>query len=328
MHSNDQIICTNCPTLLKILNACPTFELFKNSSLFSINFQLDYKILEEIVYICLSVSPYFLSFIFLVSLVLYRTTRSLGVLSLSFIQNFIVQILKNSLRDPRPNFKCNQQFGNPSNHSVFFSALIMWNIMEYILLDKKFRFRNALFQLFIFALFPLVLYSRYKLNYHNAEQLFNGCVVGIFTAALWFMAFDSFILKGEGFFSQLLSQLGIQNNMSKYVIPPQMNANSYVKYMELMKKQEELAKMKSELRGFRDNIKNLELLKNNEGNFNDEIKNLNTLLNDNTPNTEYNENMTNPGQYENQNDEDGEYEEIEEEDIQVENVRNGKLKTD
>jgi membrane-associated phospholipid phosphatase len=153
-----------CPIFLKMLNSCPS----KNLSIRSLDNNDE---LFEILMVLLSVSPYVVSFLILVSIPLFKTTRSAFILLMIFGQNFIIEILKGSLRDPRPNFKCNQQFGNPSNHATFYSSLATWILMEHILLDAKFRFKYASIKLLLFVSYPFILYSRIYLKYHSGEQV-------------------------------------------------------------------------------------------------------------------------------------------------------------
>jgi hypothetical protein len=83
----------------------------------------------------------------------------------------MIELIKGVLRDPRPNFICNQQFGNPSNHATFFSSLITWIFMEQVLLESKLRFSKVLLKLFLIVIYPFILYSRIYLNYHTFEQV-------------------------------------------------------------------------------------------------------------------------------------------------------------
>jgi membrane-associated phospholipid phosphatase len=80
-------------------------------------------------------------------------------------------MLKNIFKDPRPNFACNQQYGNPSNHAVFYSSMLVWFLCEQFYLNKKYRFKYNSIKLFFVLLTPFVLYSRIYLNYHKFEQV-------------------------------------------------------------------------------------------------------------------------------------------------------------
>ncbi len=85
----------------------------------------------------------------------------------------MIELMKGLLRDPRPNFICNQQFGNPSNHATFYSSLITMLFMEYVLLESKFRLSNFFLKLLLIIIYPFILYSRIYLNYHTIEQVIN-----------------------------------------------------------------------------------------------------------------------------------------------------------
>jgi hypothetical protein len=159
-----EIDCTvPCPVYLKMLNSCPS----KQVSLFS----LDPDNLFELLMVALSISPYLTSFLFLVSTIYFKTTRGVVIFVMIFAQNLMIEFLKGSLRDPRPNFRCNQQFGNPSNHATFFTSLISWIIMEHIILIKRFRFSFWPIKLILIFAYPFILYSRIYLNYHSSEQV-------------------------------------------------------------------------------------------------------------------------------------------------------------
>src|SRR5690606_16528806 len=114
-----------CPNFLKMLNSCPSKPItifpFASSDIF------------EAIMCLLSLSPYPIIFTMLISCLYYRTTRGVLMFMMIFIQNFIVEFLKNNLKDPRPNYNCNLQYGNPSNHATFFTSFVSWVCMEYIM---------------------------------------------------------------------------------------------------------------------------------------------------------------------------------------------------
>lgn len=260
-----------CFPFFKIFNSCPTrpisLELLINNH--------DPRDLEELFYMIVSVTPYLLSFVFLVSLILYKTSRLLLVVIMCFFQNFIVEILKNALKDPRPNFNCNKQYGNPSNHAVYFSCLIFWNFMEWFSLEKKYRYQSTFNKLLLFTITPFIIIARYKLKYHTIEQLINGVITGAFIGVLWFITAERIFLNGENSFSNLFSKLGIQNNMSDYEIVPQLKNSkgyaSYKKYEQLMKKQEEMSKLSDHLKNFKNSVEKIDFI--NKDKYDPDIKN-------------------------------------------------------
>jgi hypothetical protein len=152
-----------CPVYLKMLNSCPS----KQISFLS----LEWENIFELIMVALSISPYAISFLFLIGTTYYKTTRGVVLFVMIFAQNLIIEFLKGSLRDPRPNFKCNQQYGNPSNHATFYTSLMAWIIMEHLMLEKKFRFSNWMIKILLFISYPFILYSRIYLNYHSQEQV-------------------------------------------------------------------------------------------------------------------------------------------------------------
>ena len=273
----------NCPSFIKLFNSCPTKQLFTSNSIFSFNYNVLIDEYIEVFYVILSTTPYLLSFCLMLIVVYYKTTRALGIMIMSVLENFIVEVLKNTLRDPRPNFKCNHQYGNPSNHAVFFSGLITWLIMEKIMIDKEYQFNSKLGKVLLFSLTPFILISRYKLQYHTIEQLLNGCLVGIFICVIWFILFERNILRDQTQFNVFLSKFGLTNNMSDYdiFITDGLSSSSriYQKYLQLTKKKEELEKMKQELKSFKDSIKDINILNEENNNYNNEINQLNNIFN-------------------------------------------------
>jgi hypothetical protein len=153
-----------CPFYLKTLNSCPT----KNISIYEIPTA---DTLYELAMVGLSISPYFTSFLLLISVCLFRTTRGVLIMMMIFMQNMIIEFLKGNLRDPRPNYECNKQFGNPSNHACFYTSLTVWMALELIFLERKYRFSSTLLKSLLFIISPLILYSRIYLNYHSVEQV-------------------------------------------------------------------------------------------------------------------------------------------------------------
>lgn len=153
-----------CPFLVRQLNSCPKRE---------INFN-DYPLSEnlfEIFMVLLSFTPYFLSFVHFINTAYYKTSRSAMVLIMLYSQSIAIKIIKDIYMEPRPNFKCNHQYGNPSNHSTFFASLIMWTILELIYLDERYRYNNIVAKGALYIFSPLVFYSRFYLKYHSIRQV-------------------------------------------------------------------------------------------------------------------------------------------------------------
>lgn len=155
-----------CFTILNLLNSCPKKKLILKDIFF-----LNPSQIFEIFMIVLSISPYFICFLLLILTALIRTTRCFFLLLMIFIENYFIEVIKNILKDPRPNWECNKQYGNPSNHAVFYSALCTWFIAEYFYCDRKFRFKNNFVKFLCFFFTPIVIYSRVYLNYHSNEQV-------------------------------------------------------------------------------------------------------------------------------------------------------------
>lgn len=153
-----------CPFYLKMLNSCPSKHI-------SINNVFSQENLFELVMVLLSVTPYATSFLLLLSVGVFRTTRGVLIMMMIFFQNMVIEFLKGNLRDPRPNYECTKQFGNPSNHACFYTSLSVWMLMELIILEERFRFAYPLLKLLLFVASPFILYSRVHLKYHSVEQV-------------------------------------------------------------------------------------------------------------------------------------------------------------
>ena len=256
-----------CPTFFKVFNSCPTK-----------NINLSLENLEEISYMIFSISPYITSIFILFSMVKYKTTRLFLIVVMCFIQNFIIEVLKNALRDPRPNYLCSKQFGNPSNHAVFFSSFLGWNIMEFFFLEKKHQNKSFKIKLLQVVSFPFILLSRYKLQYHTIEQLFNGVITGGFLSIVWFIISERIFLSGDNSFTTILSRFGVVNNMTDYEISPliqdEKTYRAFQKYKNIYSKLEEMNKMKSTIKNFKDNLDDLDFIKQKGENGNGEIDEL------------------------------------------------------
>lgn len=266
-----------CNFILKAFNSCPindSIQIFLSSDfLFHFTTRKDsLNVIADIFYILLSTSPYIFSFILLLNTIYYKTLRSFLLMMMFFFQNFVVEILKNNLKDPRPNYLCSKQFGNPSNHAVFFSSLIIWNILEYFYIKSKYN-KNSLMKILLFSMYPFIMYSRIYLKYHTLEQILSGIFTGIIFGLLYFMFFIKFVFKSPTSLGRILGKLNLKNNMTDvdlYTLNFNSNTDfgngkmaANVKRMEeLSKKKQELKNLKNVVSGFKNSIKNIDILKN------------------------------------------------------------------
>ena len=263
---NNQILDIDCSIpchpIIKTLSSCPTRIInFTNPS--SDDF-------HEILMIILSSSPYAASFIILLCGTYYRTTRSVLILLMVLIQNFMVEFLKNNLRDPRPNYKCNHQFGNPSNYTCFYTCIIIWFILETFFTEKKhqFQYKKYLFPLYI--VYPFIIYSRYYLHYHTIEQIITGIILGVFVGIVWYFLSIKFILKSENPLKRILYKMEIKNTLTSDIIGSfdidnlPLDDDFVKQYQNLLEKNEKLEHLKQNLRKITRNIKNMEFMKEQE----------------------------------------------------------------
>lgn len=272
-HHIDCSLYNNCPFFIKVFNSCPTKQLFKSNSIFSIDLPLLQSEYKEFLYMGISTLPYILSGLIILYTIFNRTLRSFTLMIMFLIENIITDVLKNNLRHERPNFQCTRQYGNPSNHAVFYSGLVIWSLFEKGFISKKYKFRTPMniHIVLLLILTPITLYSRIHLKYHSLEQVITGLVVGGFVSFVYLSIVYMKILTGEWFFIiNVLKKLGITNNMSDFniyneeemILRSQYKGSKYEgvvkKYNDLLKKQEELSNMKESIKSFKEGLKDIE----------------------------------------------------------------------
>lgn len=205
-----------CPSIVKNFDACPSKEI-------------DVLVIGdwyEIFLVFLSCTPYPVGFIIIISSLYYRTTRLVFISGMLVVGCLLISILKNILKEPRPNFECNHEYGNPSNHSFFYSCILLWFIMEWFVLEKKYRYNNYRVIGIFCILYPFLLYSRYHLFYHSIEQIVCGCLLGVVFSILCFLFFTKCILKNE-WIANIYKKLGFKNNMSNDFIKQKKDMKNY-----------------------------------------------------------------------------------------------------
>ena len=276
---NSQIILKNidcsipCNIILYFASSCPTKLINfipKSSSDFF-----------EIIMILLSLTPYPIVFILLCLAAYLRTSRSVFLLGLVFIENILVSFLKIIIQEPRPNYLCNNEYGFPSNHSCFFTCLLFWFILEefYIQKSLQFKYKNIIFM--IFVIYPFILYSRYYLNYHSIGQIIGGLIFGIIFTVIWFFFCIKYILGNDNFIKDIMIRLNVENNLTLDLL---YQSDEYIlldNLQNLVKKESELRETKNNLEKMNTNFNAMDelkkmnkefkkILENNKEQFNDE----------------------------------------------------------
>ena len=276
---NSQIILKNidcsipCNIILYFASSCPTKSINfipKSSSDFF-----------EIIMILLSLTPYPIVFILLCLAAYLRTSRSVFLLGLVFIENILVSFLKIIIQEPRPNYLCNNEYGFPSNHSCFFTCLLFWFILEEFYLQKslRFKYKNIIFM--IFVIYPFILYSRYYLNYHSIGQIIGGLIFGIIFTVIWFFFCIKYILGNDNFIKDIMIRLNVENNLTLDLL---YQSDEYIlldNLQNLVKKESELRETKNNLEKMNTNFNAMDelkkmnkefkkILENNKEQFNDE----------------------------------------------------------
>ena len=278
---NSQIILKNidcsipCNIILYFASSCPTKSINfipKSSSDFF-----------EIIMILLSLTPYPIVFILLCLAAYLRTSRSVFLLGLVFIENILVSFLKIIIQEPRPNYLCNNEYGFPSNHSCFFTCLLFWFILEEFYIQKSllFKYKNIIFM--IFVIYPFILYSRYYLNYHSIGQIIGGLIFGIIFTVIWFFFCIKYILGRDNFIKDIMIRLNVENNLTLDLL---YQSDEYIlldNLQNLVKKESELRETKNNLEKMNTNFNAMDelkkmnkefkkILENNKEQFNDENK--------------------------------------------------------
>ena len=278
---NSQIILKNidcsipCNIILYFASSCPTKSINfipKSSSDFF-----------EIIMILLSLTPYPIVFILLCLAAYLRTSRSVFLLGLVFIENILVSFLKIIIQEPRPNYLCNNEYGFPSNHSCFFTCLLFWFILEefYIQKSLQFKYKNIIYM--IFVIYPFILYSRYYLNYHSIGQIIGGLIFGIIFTVIWFFFCIKYILGNDNFIKDIMIRLNVENNLTLDLL---YQSDEYIlldNLQNLVKKESELRETKNNLEKMNTNFNAMDelkkmnkefkkILENNKEQFNDENK--------------------------------------------------------
>ena len=276
---NSQVILKNidcsipCNIILYFASSCPTKSINfipKSSSDFF-----------EIIMILLSLTPYPIVFILLVLAAYLRTSRSVFLLGLVFLENFLVCFLKIIIQEPRPNYLCNNEYGFPSNHSCFFSCILSWFILEEFYTKKslQFKYKNIIY--IIFVIYPFILYSRYYLNYHTIGQIIGGLIFGIIFTVIWYFFCIEYILESDNFIKDILIRLNVENNLTLDLL---YQSDEYVlldNLQNLVKKEKELRQTKNNLEKMNTNFNAMDELKemnkdfkkifeNNKDHFKDE----------------------------------------------------------
>ena len=181
--------CSNsCNKIVRVFGACPSKELFVNG-------KITIEDIFEIFMVAVSMTPYILVFSLCFLMLFVRTTRLAFIVMMLFIEYFIIIILKDALKDPRPNFECNGEYGNPSNHACFYTSISVWFIMERIFLEKKYRFHLGSVIALAYINYPFVIYSRYHLGYHFVRQIIWGAALGALIAIGFFFVCIHIYLK-------------------------------------------------------------------------------------------------------------------------------------
>ncbi|KAJ6242175.1 dolichyldiphosphatase 1 [Anaeramoeba flamelloides] len=106
-------------------------------------------------------------------------------------------ILKNIIRQPRPEGACRSSYGMPSGHSVFAIFFLVWAILEIIFgTRKKWRPGTKVAVIFVFLINTVLIpYSRVYLGYHTVAQVIVGSICGAVYAILVYLVLTKYRVK-------------------------------------------------------------------------------------------------------------------------------------
>ncbi|KAJ3439276.1 dolichyldiphosphatase 1 [Anaeramoeba flamelloides] len=106
-------------------------------------------------------------------------------------------ILKNIIRQSRPEGACRSSYGMPSGHSVFAMFYLVWAILEIIFgTRKKWRPVTKVAVIFVFLInTALIPYSRVYLGYHTVAQVIVGSICGAVYAILVYLVHTKYRVK-------------------------------------------------------------------------------------------------------------------------------------
>ena len=251
-----------CNILLDLFCCCPTQVINY--------FPPGAKDFKEMFMILLSLTPYPTVFLLICLAAYFRTSRSVLILVMVFLENFTVIALKNFIREPRPNYLCNQEFGYPSNHACFFTCILFWFISEEMCTPEHLQFEYKTYLIPFGLIYPFIVYSRYYLNYHSMKQVINGIIFGFLFSIFWYFFSVKYILKYDNPLKQIFNQLNVINtltddNISSFNFTD--NTDNNIKNKELIQKYKELLenkdieKIRNNLNKIAQNIKNDDFMK-------------------------------------------------------------------
>ncbi|KEH42272.1 putative phosphatidate phosphatase [Medicago truncatula] len=104
------------------------------------------------------------------------------------VSQFINEIIKTSVQQARPEtcvrLEMCDSHGWPSSHCQYMFFFATYLTLLYA--KGNGLFKNVIFNLFIWSLAILTVYSRVYLGYHSVAQVFAGTSLGIFIGGVWF----------------------------------------------------------------------------------------------------------------------------------------------
>eukprot|EP00472_Partenskyella_glossopodia_P008954 CAMPEP_0197528502 /NCGR_PEP_ID=MMETSP1318-20131121/25313_1 /TAXON_ID=552666 /ORGANISM="Partenskyella glossopodia, Strain RCC365" /LENGTH=213 /DNA_ID=CAMNT_0043083633 /DNA_START=74 /DNA_END=715 /DNA_ORIENTATION=- len=138
--------------------------------------------------------PIFLCVSYLTLIAFRRQLHTVMMLVGQLACEVLNNVLKNTIKEPRPAGCENDSYGMPSSHSQFMAYFCVYALLWSV---RRVSFEDNLWKLLLnvanVGLSGLVMYSRVALNYHTWQQVTVGAAVGSGFAVLWMLFMESFV---------------------------------------------------------------------------------------------------------------------------------------
>lgn len=127
----------------------------------------------------------------MVILTLINRTNRKFCIQVSMVTTYAVcSILKDSIREKRPELSCAKSNGFPSHHASYVGCLLGWLTLEMLFLKNDVLFKtDSEYKLWVvcFLVYAFLLVeSRLYLGYHTENQVLWGIYVGIVVSSIVF----------------------------------------------------------------------------------------------------------------------------------------------
>ncbi|KAJ2439721.1 hypothetical protein GGF42_007861 [Coemansia sp. RSA 2424] len=112
-------------------------------------------------------------------------------------------LLKQTIREDRPNLHLGDGYGMPSSHAQFMGFFVMYSLLYLETRITTNVWHKGAVQLGAVVLGVLVAASRVYLGYHSVPQVLAGAAVGLAAGLIWYLAVER-VLYPSGLVEALL----------------------------------------------------------------------------------------------------------------------------